>query len=323
MNTNENSMNNNHVYNLYYREPLQINYENIRTLATMSYDAYYNINDTHWIDPTTNKTTDIRHSPETVHAYLFSDVTGNTNVISFKGTSLGIVGDISYNDKLNDNLFYSCCYYEESRMFNRNDCICTHADAKCELANLQKNFEKRCYKQCYKNTTHYNNNYYEISKNIMENVKKLIGINSKNILTGHSLGGTLATLMGLEYSIPVVTFNSPGEKHYVNSVGLKYKNSDLDKIYHFGHNADTIFIGKCNGLLSWCYIAGYIVETKCHLGYTCEYNATGKLGLSESIFTHPMKYIMNNIISNWENDMPECVHSTTNNCTDCHDWTYV
>lgn len=303
---------------------IPINYENIRTLATMSYDAYYNINDTYWIDPITNKTRDIRHSDETVHAYLFSDSTGETNIISFKGTSLGIIGDISYNDKFNDNLFYSCCYYEESRMFDRNDCECTKEASICERQGQIEGLvsSKKCYNRCYRNMTRYSNNYYQIAKGIIENAMLLIG--KKNIvLTGHSLGGTLASLMGLTYSFPAVTFNSPGEMRYAKASGLKYDPSHLNKIYHFGHNADTIFTGKCNGILSWCYIAGYIVETKCHLGHTCEYNATGELGISESILTHPMKYIMNNILPNWEKGMPKCISNTQNNCSDCEEWDYI
>lgn len=304
-------------------------YQNVRALALMSYDAYYNINDTQWVDPETNRTTDIRDTDQTVHAYLFSDVTGGVNIVSFKGTSLGITGGIVYNDRFNDNLFYSCCYYQQSGLFDKKDCECTRVEGTCDTPGTPGTPDTpgtpkqkgQCYSQCYQNSTNYANNYYILSKKIMEKVASTIDIRKTQVvLTGHSLGGTLATLMGLDYDLPVVTFNSPGEKNYASNTGIKYKQATLQKIYHFGHNADTIFTGKCNGLLSWCHLAGYNVETKCHLGNVCQYNATGLLGIRESIFTHPIKYIIANIIPHWEEKMPECTLNT--HCTECQDWAY-
>jgi lipase ATG15 len=286
------------------------NYTNVKTLAMMSHNAYLNINDTRWIDTETNKTTDIRYSDETVHAYLFSDIVSSVNVISFKGTSLGIVGAISYNDRFNDNLFYSCCYYKESSMFDKKVC------------NPNTDDKNKCYRECYSNSTQYENNYYTLAKAIMKGVFDNLGgdRNTITILTGHSLGGTLATLMGLEYNLPVVTFNSPGEKHYVDLMGMKYNSGNLENIFHYGHDADIIFTGKCHGTLSWCGIAGYIVETKCHLGKTCVYNATGELGIGESILTHPINYVLKNIIPHWEKGMPVCEVSE---CEECGDWNYT
>lgn len=286
-----------------------LDYTNVKTLAMMSHNAYLNINDTNWIDTETNKTTDIRYSDETVHAYLFSDMTGYINIVSFKGTSLGISGTITYNDRFNDNLFYSCCYYKESSMFDKRICDPNDKD------------KKECHRECYTNSTQYENNYFTLAKVIMKNVfDTLDSHNTFTILTGHSLGGTLATLMGLEYDLPVVTFNSPGEKNYVGLMDMKYNNSTLDKIFHYGHDADIIFTGKCYGTLSWCGIAGYIVETKCHLGKSCVYNATGELGIGESILTHPINYVLKNIIPHWEKQMPVCV---VEECQECIDWNYT
>ena len=100
-----------------------------------------------------------------------------------------------------------------------------------------------------------------------------------------------------------------------------YKSSNFDNIYNFGHNADIIFKGKCNGKLSLCYLGGYNVETKCHIGKVCEYDAINKLNISESIFTHKLKYVIENILPSWEHDFPVC--KINNECNDCEKWNYI
>ena len=42
-------------------------------------------------------------------------------------------------------------------------------------------------------------------------------------------------------------------------------------IYHFGNTADPIFTGTCTGVASTCYLTGYAMESKCHIGSTCVY----------------------------------------------------
>ena len=151
--------------------------------------------------------------------------------------------------------------------------------------------------------------------------KKYINFSKDEILfTGHSLGGMLATFMGIEYDKRVVTFESPGSKHYIELIGLDYK-SKQHLIYNFGHTADIIFTGNCNGALSLCYLGGYNMETRCHIGNTCIYDTKTLMGMKDSIFTHKIKFVIENVIEKWNNTIPSCSVDTL--CQDCVGWNYL
>jgi lipase ATG15 len=292
-----------------------ITYDNVYNLARMSYNAYLEQDSVDWFDTVLNKTIDVSLSHNSVHAYLFSNDANTVHVVAFKGTSIywstksTQKNSTVYNDKFNDNLYFSCCYYKESN-FNRDlfkDCS-------------GKSDAKTCSRKCYQKSLSYELNYFNIAKKIMDNVFAVIDKSSRVTLTGHSLGGTLSTIMGIVYDKPVVTFESPGEKHYIDTVGLKYSDATANNIYHFGHNADIIFTGKCNGVLSWCSIGGYTLNTKCHIGNVCEYDTKTQLGMRESIFTHKLKYVIDNVITKWNNTLPSCKLTS---CTDCETWDFT
>ena len=208
---------------------------------------------------------------------------------------------IPTNDKVNDNLYFSCCFYKHIESCKE----CMYKD------------ENTCCKACYKSSAKYSYNYMNIADNIVSKIKEYVDFeNSLVIFTGHSLGGTLASMMGLTYNKTAVAFESPGDKHYIDLVGLGDIHSD--KIYHFGHDADPLFIGNCG---MTCSSLGYYVNTKCHVGNTCSFRSKEKLGYGESILKHRIDYIINNIIPHWETDFPECVK--VEDCVDCEDWTYI
>jgi lipase ATG15 len=306
-----------------------LTYDMVYDLAKISRNVYYKLED-RWLNVSLPQVFDTSIDNDTVRSYLFTNSDNSINVIAFKGTSLpwfsfttDDVNDqfgqfskvdqfddlsISSNDKVNDNLYFSCCFYKHKSPFGSCD--------EC-FGYKNKGGQGTCCTNCYKETVNNSYNYMNIADNIVSKIKEYIDFeNSLVIFTGHSLGGTLASMMGLMYNKLAVAFESPGDKHYIELVGL----GDIpsDNIYHFGHDADPLFIGTCG---MTCSTLGYYVNTKCHVGNTCSFSSKEKLGYSESILKHRIDYVINNIIPHWETDFPECVK--LKDCADCEGWTYT
>lgn len=284
-------------------------YATVTNLAAMSYNVY--MDDTNkWYYMRPNKTTDMRVDNNTVKAFLYSNDDFSFNVVAIKGTSVYWNTNTVYNDKLNDNLFFSCCFYKQSRMFPH-----------CNGSGPTSPTKMSCDTGCYRDTKEMELNYFNIGIRIVEALKHVIRLDNSTVMfTGHSLGGAVSTLLGLTYNKTTVTFQSPGERHYLQLAGIRYDEQAAQKVFHFGHNADVIFTGKCNGMLSWCYLAGYNIYTKCHVGHVCEYDAVGILNMKESIFTHRLKFVIDRVMSAWNGVLPKCDFQT--NCSDCEGWTY-
>jgi putative lipase involved disintegration of autophagic bodies len=310
-----------------------LTYTNIVDFATLSYNVYYNINSPSWVNTTFQNVIDISIKNNSVKSYLFTNKDRTKSIISFKGTSIywqpmyiknnqstqdiclnDNVYDNVYdtlssvsNDKYNDNLYYSCCFYKQSSAY---ECNCENPD------NNLKNV-KTCCKDCYKNSINFELNYINEIKLILQNAKQYIDFEKNTVyFTGHSLGGTLAIIASILYNKKAITFHSPGFKHYINLINLGY-NINYDNIYNFGNNADPLFIGNCGSL---CYLFGYNIDTKCHIGNTCIYDAKTKLGYTESILNHRIERILNDVIPHWEHDLPDCF--IDKDCIDCENWIY-
>ena len=200
---------------------LPINYDTIKNMMLMSYDAYMDTNDSKWDKVDYNLTGDISIGPNDIRGYLFSDETKTHNVVAIKGTSisfipmfLSMLNSTVTHDKFNDNLFFSCCYYKESKLFN-NYCI----------DNSTSKYD--CKTSCYENSNSIDKNYITMLPIIMENIKKVIDFDNSNVyFTGHSLGGFLSVVLGLQYDKQVIAFDSPGGKHYLDLLNIKYSSKD-------------------------------------------------------------------------------------------------
>ena len=284
----------------FFNSSALLNYQNIYTMAQLSLKVYY--------EPDNPDFKNISLDDTTVRAYMYSNENESEYLIAFKGTSVlsdGSDSNTKKNDKFNDNLFFSCCYYKETYI-------------KCPI-DTRKNHGFTCNTNCYTKSLEFENNYYIIAEKIYKYISSITKPDSKIYFTGHSLGSAMAIIVGARYNIPVITFSTPNIKHYLEMSGIKYNKRSEDNIYNFGSNSDPIFMGRCNGITSICYNFGYIMNTKCTYGYRCTYDSKTKLRLSESIYTHKLQYQIDNIIPYWENDFPVCIKE---NCTDCNNWNY-
>lgn len=254
--------------------------KNVINLGYMAHNAYYAyIDNTNWkLLPGYNVS---KLEPELIMGYIFSDEQSKTHIISFKGTDI-YPGDKSrVLDKFNDNLYFSCCF--------------NSTKGKCE-------------KDSYKESLDFETNYINYAQIIVNNIKKIINFETNNIIfTGHSLGGAVATYMGILFNKTVVTFQMPGEKRYAQLSGLN-KSKSIPNIYHISHDADPISNGSCGW---WCKIFGYSIDTKCHYGKVCKY-ITNSMA---TIFKHRMTYVISEILEKY--DVPNCYSETDSDCLEC------
>lgn len=248
--------------------------ETLLTLTKMAENAYTYPNASDWTPFPINKTTEINPEKDTLRGFIFSDYDEKNLIIVLKGTSLGLLSNGSYNDKFNDNLFFSCNIKNNKRYA-------------CDLDSSIN---------CYKQSLEFPLNYINIANKYFDNLIKKLDLKNpdKNVLmVGHSLGGTLATYIGVKYDFRVVTFGSPGEYNYFKESGLieKYTLRNKHTPTHYRLSSDPIAKGECNGLLSWCYIFGYNIQTKCHYGNVCEYVVPSKYNILEHRIVNFIKYL--------------------------------
>ena len=159
-------------------------------------------------------------------------------------------------------------------------------------------------------------------------------------LTGHSLGGALASLLGTTFGLPAVAFEAPGERIAAQRLHLPLPSLPPNRtegdegeggggggggegsggmgphghahgyaaapVTHVYHNADPIPQGTCTGAGSVCAQAGYALETRCHLGKSIVYDTVGKLGWKVDIRKHVIKEVITHVIEaeveGWEDE---------------------
>ncbi|EGV62826.1 hypothetical protein CANTEDRAFT_108669 [Yamadazyma tenuis ATCC 10573] len=252
---------------------------------------------------------------EGLRGHVFVNEENHTVVIGFKGTSgAGIPGagedETTASDKLNDNLLFSCCCARLSYLWT-TVCDCYEKAYTCNQDCLEKELVRK-------------DRFYQAVLDVYRNVTAMYNPDVYDIwLTGHSLGGALASLLGRTYGLPVVAFEAPGEMlasqrlHLPQPPGFpRY----LEHIYHIGNTADPIFMGSCNGASSSCNAAGYAMETACHTGKLCVYDVVTDKGWNVNVLNHRIHTVIDDIILKY-NDTPECVVQPP--CRDCFNWRFV
>jgi len=252
------------------------------------------------------------------HVFTTSD--NSTVVISIKGTSAGLFGGggpTAKKDKLNDNLLFSCCCAQVGFTW-APVCGCWAGGWKCD-------------RTCLEGSLVEDSLFYPIGTNLYNNVSYMYP-DSTIWLIGHSLGGALASLLGATFGAPVVTFEAPGEKMAAQRLHLPSPPS-IHHITHVYHTADPIPMGTCNGVLSTCAIAGYAMESRCHMGKSVIYDTVTKWNWSVDVRTHPIRVIIDKLLAeDW--DVPQNLSDGSvvmravpeakpeEDCVECYTWEY-
>ena len=290
--------------------------ETVITLARMTADAYVEIPGTEdWADIGAgwNITDDFGWQGDGLRGHIWMNDANTTVIIGVKGTSPAVFDgpDTTTNDKINDNLLFSCCCGRVSRWW-KTVCDCYSGKA------------YTCGKTCLKDALLDENRYYRAALNLYYNVTHMYPDIDNVWFAGHSLGGSVSSLVGQTYARPVVTFEAPGEALASSRLGLPVPPGDTyardwSGTYHFGHSADPLFMGSCNGPTSPCSIGGYAMETGCHSGYECVYDVVRDKGWRVGLGYHRIQTVIKDVLEAYPS-VAEC--KPRKDCKDCILWKF-
>ncbi|KAI4718269.1 alpha/beta-hydrolase [Aureobasidium sp. EXF-10727] len=291
----------------------------VLSFAHMAANAYISIpRKGDWIDIGSgfNYTEDFGWEDDGLRGHIFADTENKTVVIGLKGTSLWFFDapETTDNDRLNDNLFGSCCCGQGGQYSWKQVCECQSSAYTCNSTCLVRSLREK-------------SSYYHAARHIYHNVTALYP-NATIWLTGHSLGGVVSSLLGATYGLPTLTFEAFPDALAARRLGLptppghaigEFARRHYTGTFHFGHTADPIYVGNCNSFDSPCTIAGYAFQSKCHTGYNCTYDTVGDLGWRVSIGTHRITSVIKDVIEAYDS-VPVCTQDV--DCTDCSEWSF-
>ncbi|KAJ7754641.1 Alpha/Beta hydrolase protein [Mycena maculata] len=245
---------------------------------------------------------------------VFVSDDNSTVVISFKGGSppwiVGGGGPTTVKDKLNNNLLFSCCCARVGPTWY-TVCDCYTGGGKCD---------QTCVERALVNDEGL---YYPIARNLYNDVAYMYP-DADIWLVGHSLGGALASLVGLTFGAPAVAFESPGDKLAATRLHLPSPPS-TNHITHVYHTGDPLAQGMCTGVTSVCAIGGFALESRCHTGQRILYDTVGRRGWAVDSRSHGIQLLIETLFNeDWD---PEgCVEvpgvDEETDCVDCPSWEY-
>lgn len=297
--------------------------ETVLSLANMAANAYIKVpGEENWEDVNAgfNVTDDFGWEGDGLRGHIFGDEGNKTIVIGLKGTTPAVfdgAGSTS-KDKENDNLFFSCCCGQGGQYLWRRVCDCSTAAYTCNSTCLLKTLNEK-------------NRYYTAAQELYGNVTELYP-HSTIWMAGHSLGGSVSSLLGLTFGLPVTTFEAVPEALPAYRLGLptppgfetgNHQARNNTGAYHFGHTADPIFVGTCNAATSACTLGGYAMETQCHTGKVCIYDTVADLSWRVSARTHAIRSVIKDVIKEYD-QLAKCEPDSTPDepCVDCFNWKY-
>ncbi|KAL4064453.1 Alpha/Beta hydrolase protein [Scleroderma yunnanense] len=293
--------------------------ETLLGLAKMTNNAYVTPNDSAWYALDGQW---VHHHPfgwepdaDGFRGYVFATPDNSTIVLSIKGTSASGVfsggGPTVKKDKLNDNLLFSCCCARIDWTWT-TVCGCYRGGWRCD-------------QDCLERALIDEDLFYPIGTNLYNNLSYMYPTSNIWII-GHSLGGALASLLGITFGVPAIAFESPGDRLAAKRLHLPSPPS-TQHVTHIYHTADPIAMGTCTGILSSCSLAGYAMETKCHLGKSIVYDTVSNLSWSVDVRTHGIVNVIDSILGKpWPpceevgREVPE-LHPEVD-CVECYSWEF-
>ena len=263
-----------------------------------------------------NYTDDFGWQLDGLRGHIFADETNSTVIIGLKGTSMAIFDGkdtAEGHDKLNDNLFGSCCCGQGTHYAWKSACHCMTSQYTCNNTCLVQSLQDKAH-------------YYWAARDLYHNVTERYP-EAQIWLAGHSLGGVVSALLGLTYGLPTMTFETYPDTLAASRLGLptppKYHIGSVSKpdvgVHHYGHTADPIFAGTCNGALSGCTVAGYAFEGQCHTGVKHVYDTMTDLGWHSSVLNHRMNVVVPQVLEKYD-QIPPAEEDT--DCQDCYLWKF-
>lgn len=287
--------------------------ETVVNLAKMTSDAYlFDPREPAWLNTSLgfNFTSRFGWKGDGLRGHVFTTEDDSFVVVSFKGTTIDPRDKLSGRDRLNDNKLFGCCCGAQNPYHYSPVCNCSTGYYQCDS-------------NCLTSTVLQNDTYYSAALFIMGKVQERYP-KSAFWAVGHSLGGSLASLVGLTFDIPSVSFEAPPERLPARRIGLLPRNSttppsDRAMAYHFGNTADPVFMGACNGFFSSCSFAGFSFESQCHSGRRCSYDTVKDKGWRVSIANHRINYVIENVLKVYD-EVPLCEEDVE--CVDCFNWKF-
>lgn len=293
--------------------------ETVLSFARMASDAYI-------LEPGTgewedvgggfNYTEDFGWESDGLRGHIFADTENSTVVIGLKGTSPAMFdgSETTTNDKINDNLFFSCCCGQGGQYLWRQVCDCQTSAFTCNSTCLVTALREK-------------NRYYYAAQDLYHNVTALYP-DAEIWMAGHSLGGAVSSFLSLTFGHPAVTFEAVPEAMPASRLGLpvppghqigSLQQRKFTGGFHFGHTADPIYMGACNQATSACTIGGYALQSVCHTGHKCVYDTVKDFGWRMGIGTHKIVEVIRDVILKYDAP-PKCEAYV--DCTDCYTWEY-
>lgn len=263
-----------------------------------------------------NYTEDFGWESDGLRGHIFADRTNSTVVIGVKGTSPAVFdgSETTANDKINDNLFFSCCCGQGGQYLWRQVCDCQTAAYTCNSTCLVKALRAK-------------NRYYSAARDLYHNVTAMYP-NAEVWMAGHSLGGAVSSFIALTYGHPALTFEAVPEAMPAARLGLPtppghqvgaLQTRKMTGGFHFGHTADPVYMGQCNTVGSSCTLGGYAMQSVCHTGLKCVYDTVSDLGWRVGIGTHKIVNVIRDVIEKY--DTPATCEPYRD-CTDCYPWEF-